>query len=245
MLMAPVCADTIPDFAHITNVKQKKTAFFDYMYPLVLVENKKILLERATLMSAAKSDLAAQKKICKKYSNKCDVVDAEKIKKLLRRVDVIPPSLALAQSANESAWGSSRFAKRANNYFGQWCYVSGCGIVPKQRHSESSHEVRKFDSPQDSVGSYIFNLNTSNAYRDLRKHREQLRNEKVNVTGSQLAEWLLKYSQRREQYVKEIKSMISKNKLEDIYDKKFWVEVNKYPQKTDWKLKIRDFLLNM
>ena len=147
-----------PDFSSIKDVKQKKAAFFDYLYPLILAENKKVLAERK-ILSASSSDTAELKKICKKYSKNCDSIDATKKKSLLKRVDFIPPSLALAQGANESAWGTSRFAVKANNYFGQWCFSKGCGLVPARREEGSKHEVRKFSNAQQSVGGYIFNLN--------------------------------------------------------------------------------------
>ncbi len=224
---AHIVASELPDFASIKDVKQKKAAFFDYMYPLILAENKKILLERAEIMKGGEST-ANKRKICEKYSNTCENIDAEKLQELLLLVDVIPPSLALAQGANESAWGTSRFAKKANNLYGQWCFKKGCGIVPTRRNAGTKHEVRKFSSPQGSVGSYIFNLNTSRVYDGLRKQRAELRSVGKNTDGHQLAAGLIKYSERREEYVKEIRSMISYNKLVKKYDEKFWVDINKF-----------------
>ncbi|MFT5665547.1 MAG: Bax protein [Gammaproteobacteria bacterium] len=213
----------IPEFASFTDVNQKKAAFFDYMYPLILAENKKILADRAIVKNGEAS--AQLTRICKKYSKNCDIIDAKKRKQLLSRVDVIPPSLAMAQGANESAWGTSRFAKKGRNYFGQWCYTKGCGIVPARREKGTNHEVRKFANVQQSVGAYIFNLNTGRVYQLIRKQRVEARKASVNPTGYDLAKGLIKYSQRREAYVKEIRSMISYNKLVKKYDKKFWVEL--------------------
>lgn len=224
LLALPLIAQSaIPDFASMKDVKQKKKAFFDYMYPLILAENKKVLVERSIVENNKSSSKLT--KICEKYSKKCENIDAAKRQDLLTRIDVIPPSLAMAQGANESAWGTSRFAKKGNNYFGQWCYKKGCGIVPAKRDKGTRHEVRKFSNPQQSIGAYIFNLNTGRVYSLIRKQRVAARAKSTNPTGYDLATGLVKYSQRGNAYVKEIRSMISYNKLVNKYDKKFWKEL--------------------
>jgi Bax protein len=224
MVALPVIAQSaIPDFGGITDVKQKKKAFFDYMYPLILAENKKVMADRAIVESNKTSTRLT--KICEKYSKNCANIDAKKRQDLLNRIDVIPPSLTMAQGANESAWGTSRFAKKANNFFGQWCYKKGCGVIPKKRDKGSKHEVRRFSNPQQSVGGYIFNLNTGRAYSLVRKLRAAARAKSINPTGYELARGLIEYSQRREAYVEEIRSMISYNKLVEKYDQKFWQEL--------------------
>ena len=164
-------------------------------------------------------------KICEKYSKECKNIDARKRQDLLKRINVIPPSLAMAQGANESAWGTSRFARKANNFFGQWCYKKGCGIVPARRDKGTKHEVRRFSNPQQSVGAYIFNLNTGRVYSLIRKLRVASQANSTNPSGYELAKGLIKYSQRREAYVKEIRSMISYNKLIKKYDQKFWKDL--------------------
>jgi Bax protein len=219
-----ITQSAIPDFGSIKNIEQKKKTFFNYMYPLILAENKKILAERAIVESSKKS--AQLTRICKKYSEKCTNIDPQKRKDLLKHIDVIPPSLAMAQSANESAWGTSRFAKKGNNFFGQWCYTKNCGIIPKNRIKGTKHEVQQFSSPQQSVGAYIFNLNTGPVYSLIRKQRVVARIKSINPTGYELAKGLIKYSQRREAYVKEIQGMISYNMLVKKYDQKFWKELN-------------------
>jgi Bax protein len=225
MVALPVIAQSaIPDFGSIKDVKQKKKAFFDYMYPLILAENKKVIAERAIVKSNKTS--AQLTKICEKYSKNCDTIDTKKRQDLLKRIDVIPPSLAMAQGANESAWGTSRFARKGSNFFGQWCYTKGCGIVPAKRDKGSKHEVKRFSSSQQSVGGYIFNLNTGRAYSLIRKLRAAARDKSTNPSGYELAKGLINYSQRREAYVKEIRSMISYNKLVKKYDQKFWQELN-------------------
>lgn len=161
-------------------------------------------------------------KVSAEYSLKPDDPASKKnVEKLLRSVDYVPPSLVLAQAANESAWGTSRFAKQANNFFGQWCFKKGCGIVPARRDVGSKHEVRKFASVQSSVRAYVKNINTGRAYSSLRGIRAKLRSKNAMLAGRDLAAGLVKYSARGEAYVKEIRSMIRTNKLRK-YDEKFW-----------------------
>jgi len=120
--------------------------------------------------------------------------------------------IVLAQSANESAWGQSRFAKEGNNFFGQWCYQKGCGIIPANRDKGSIHEVAKFSSVNKSVRSYIKNINTTRAYYPLRKIRRLNKTAGKKPDAIAQAGGLIKYSQRREKYVKEIRAMIRANK---------------------------------
>jgi len=232
-LLAPnVNAESIPDFASMKDVKQKKHAFFEYIYPMVEVANAAVLEKRKKLMQI-QGDLKAGDQltpgelefltaITKEYSLKAkDPATTQNVEKLLRAVDYVPPALALAQSANESAWGTSRFAKQANNFFGQWCFKKGCGIVPARRDEGSKHEVRKFTSTQGSVHAYVKNINTGRAYSSLRNVRAEARSNNAMLTGHDLAAGLVKYSARGQEYVKEIRSMIRTNKLKN-YDEKFW-----------------------
>ncbi len=222
----------VPDFAAMKDVKQKKRAFFAYMYPLIEQANKEILIKRSKIrqirlkMAAGNKltteELAFIRKVSDEYEIKSkDVISKKNVETLYKIVDYVPPSLALAQSANESAWGTSRFAKQANNFFGQWCFKKGCGIVPAQRSAGSKHEVRKFASTLDSVRSYLKNINISRAYSSLRNMRFNLRQKKSMLAGYSLAEGLIKYSSRGKAYVKEIRSMIRSNKLKK-FDEQFW-----------------------
>lgn len=226
ILVAFICigctdSDAVPpDFSAMNNVKQKKQAFFDYMYPLVNAGNQDILITRKKILSYRDEttlnadEVVFLRRVSTEYSiNRASNDEGIDFHELLKRVDYIPPSLALAQSANESAWGTSRFAIKANNFFGQWCFIEGCGVVPLQRSTGSSHEVRKFTSAQDSVRSYMKNLNSGHAYGLLRQIRLELRIHEKPVTGIALADGLIKYSSRGTEYVKEIKSMIKTNKL--------------------------------
>ena len=142
-----------------------------------------------------------------------DWQQAETWQRLLKRVDVVPPALALAQGANESGWGRSRFAREGHNYFGQWCFSPGCGIVPKARAEAARHEVARFASPAASVRAYLHNINTHAAYRRLRELRAQIRDRKTLLTGERLATGLGDYSARGMAYVEEIRRMIRQNRL--------------------------------
>jgi Bax protein len=222
-----------PDFMAFTDVKAKKQAFFDYMYYFIEKVNLEVLERRVTIdaileKSADKltqQDIAFVDEMSELYLKDHDSSDTLASAKILQEyIRVIPPSLALAQAANESAWGTSRFATDANNFFGQWCFKKGCGLIPSQRNSGQVHEVRKFESPEGSVRSYIRNLNTHYTYDELREIRDNLYDKNKPVTGIDLAEGLKGYSERGEEYVKELQSMIRFNKLTK-FDTEFWESV--------------------
>ncbi len=212
-----------PAFDSYSDVKQKKQAFFSYLYPMAVHSNQQILMLRKQIQSlAGKSQLTEQESnfiasLAETYKVDAEQPIAKQIEKLLIKVDILPPSLVLAQAANESSWGTSRFATQANNFFGQWCFRRGCGLVPESRDDEATHEVAKFKSVFDSVQSYMLNLNRHPAYKELRMIRRQLKQQKQKVTGSALAEGLESYSERGEDYVAEINQMIRFNKLEQLY----------------------------
>ena len=130
------------------------------------------------------------------------------MQELFTRVDIVPVQLAVVQAAKESSWGRSRYAVEVNNLFGQWCYKKGCGLVPKERSDGARHEVRKFNTVSDATRSYMHNLNSHQNYSDLRKLRQNLRARGQGIEGDDLVDGLLLYSERRQQYVDEIRSMI-------------------------------------
>ena len=157
--------DDLPDFSQYQDTTEKKAAFFSFLYPRIVLANSRILIERDYLDSlAAKETLTSKEYDWLAQQSERLRVDAEpgsdeQFALLRKRLDVIPPSLILAQAANESAWGTSRFATEGNNLFGQWCFSKGCGLVPLGRAEGASHEVAKFSSPYRSVRAYIQNLN--------------------------------------------------------------------------------------
>ncbi len=209
-----------PDFAAIQDVKERKAKFFAYLEPLASQVNAKVLEDRSRLLAIAESkgamswwDRRFVAQLADRYR-----VDPGDLDTLLRRVDVVPISLLLAQAANESNWGRSRFATKGKALFGQWCFKPGCGMVPKGRPEGQTYEVRAFDTYRDSIRAYVHNLNTGDAYLDLRLLREQERNRLAAPQGLKLASGLSSYSTRREEYVKEIQSMIRFNKLDRFDD---------------------------
>jgi len=201
------------DMSNLVDVKDKKKRFFNFMRPIVIEENNKVLKLREKLIAArkAKNNQSFVAKTAEDYSVEWKV-GKENWGKLLERVDAVALEVVLAQSANESAWGQSRFAKQGNNFFGQWCYKKGCGIVPKKRDKGTRHEVAKFSSVNRSIRSYIKNINTGRVYAPLRQIRKKNRSSGKKPDATAQAGGLIKYSQRREAYVKEIRSMIRFNR---------------------------------
>ena len=211
----------LPKFSEFSDVKEKKRAFFDFIRPHVEAENKKILQQRAKLEIARmmlQNDLSLEQKqskdivkILKTYGLPT-TLDTLTLAHALRRVDVIPKELALMQAANESAWGTSRFARIGLNFFGQWCYSKGCGMVPRRRNSGAAHEVAAFKSVRAAINSYFKNINTHSAYKDLRVIRENLRLEKKQIKATKLTQGLMSYSERGEAYIEELNTMINQNR---------------------------------
>ncbi|MFA0524721.1 glucosaminidase domain-containing protein [Vibrio sp. 10N.222.52.C3] len=220
-----------PDFAAIEDVNKKKDTFFSYLRPSINIENKRITKERAFLTKLSETglnnvdseDALYAKRLGKLYSLPVPSsgLDDAWLKEMLNRVNVLPEALVLTQAANESAWGTSRFATKANNYFGHWCYTKGCGLVPLQRNEGSSHEVATFSSSQESVHRYFMNLNRNRAYADLRVIRAKLDAQGddllTTATATELTNGLLKYSERGSDYVTDLQAMIRHN---EVYWKK-------------------------
>ena len=141
---------------------------------------------------------------------------SEDIDELLRRVDVIPVSLAIAQAAEESGWGTSRFAQTGNALFGQWTVASDIGIVPEDREDGMTHKIKAFDNLAQSVAAYMRNLNTHRAYREFRQKRQGQRQWGEALDGHALASTLLRYSQRGDKYVKSIRTIMNANGLREL-----------------------------
>lgn len=219
--MLPSLTDDVPDFAEYPAGPARKQAFFDYFLPIVEARNAELRALRARLVTlhAQGPDLARAeedrvREIASEFGLRAfDAADEQAWETLLRRVDVVPESLALAQAANESAWGTSRFALEGNNYFGQWCFEPGCGLVPRSRDADKSHEVAIYASPAESVERYVANLNRNGAFAPLREIRASLREGGEPVTGLALAGGLRRYSEPGEAYIDELRSMIRYNEL--------------------------------
>ena len=213
----------VPDFAAIPDIATRKREFFNYMLPMVRKANDKVRAERRQLLAIAQKlnagttidqselDLIGGLQLRYRAGKQPDLPGA--VEALLARVDVVPASLVLAQAANESGWGSSRFARQANNMFGVWCFRQGCGLKPLSRDEGLTHEVARYDSVQDSIEAYIHTINSHGAYAELRDIRAGSRRVAGLFTGHALAEGLQRYSERGDDYVKEIQLLIRANNL--------------------------------
>jgi len=224
VIEAPELPQSIPDFAAIQDVAEKKASFFEFLSPYIDSVNQQILAQRQRLITfrekinngstLTRNEMNYLSGLRVEYELENEVLNtANLVNRLLRRVDIIPSSLALAQAANESAWGTSRFAVEGNNFYGQWCYTEGCGIVPARRIAGANHEVKSFDSVFESVKAYIMNLNTFPNYQKLRDIRQQVRQGGRSIDGISLSEGLDTYSSRGDDYIFELQSMIYSNNL--------------------------------
>lgn len=219
----PAQARPIPDFGAIKDTATKKDAFFSYMSERLLTANAEVWQERLLVKglreSAAERPLTESEQqllsqLATYYRSEVpEVLTDDFFLQLLQRVDVVPISLALAQSANESGWGTSKFAREGRNFFGIWCYQPGCGIKPSRSAPGTIHEVQKFATTLDGVRFYIRMINTGSSYTRLRELRAAAREEQEKPTGAELAGGLIKYSERGEEYVTEIRAMIRQNRL--------------------------------
>ncbi len=224
----PLVLRNLPEnISDINSTSQRKSLFLQAMLPMVLLANDEITFERQKLaklkknfnlyQSLKESELLTLENLTRRYKVEFDPEHPNvMISKLELRIDIIPVDLALAQAANESAWGTSRFSRVANNLFGQWTFQQGQGIVPMGRPQGATYEVRKFETVYDSVRSYLNNLNTHTAYREFRKMRQLMRVKKQPLDGVSLAEGLLRYSTRGEEYVRELQLMIRNNRLKRL-----------------------------
>jgi len=213
----------MPNFEQFAAGSERKAEFFNFVRPLIESENERVWRDRERLIAIEADstpgffDRRWLKRIANDYGVKAaNPADATLIKSLLLRVDTVPLSLALAQSAKESGWGTSRFARDGNNLFGEWCFVRGCGLVPIARPEGRSHEVEVFRSPRHSVASYLNNINTHDSYLAFRTERAALRAANVTLSGVALAGKLSQYSERRDAYVEEIQQLIRINNLESL-----------------------------
>lgn len=201
-----------PDFEKITDVKERKKAFFDYLLPEVQRQNSEII----ELRNSIKSNTISKNKLIalKKYYRFKDDTNNEG---LLSSVDIVPASLVLAQAAYESDWGRSRFAKYYHNFFGLWCFKRGCGVVPLRRNKDATHEIARFSSLSKGMAYYMRSINRNSAYDTLRKIRKHKRDTQQPITGVGLAEGLENYAEIGYDYVETVQSIINYNKLEQ-YD---------------------------
>ena len=216
-LVKPVSLDLLPqEIIKIENIKKRKDLFIQIILPLVIKENNNIRLNRIKLFSILnKSKNTKQEKKWLKSKFKQYGVMNKDLSTLKIRMDEVPISIAIAQAAKETGWGTSRFAQEGNALFGQWTW-SGEGIKPAAADDESTHKVMKFKVLQASVKAYHRNLNTHSSYKDFRGARAELRDQKKELNSLILSEYLDKYAETGKEYVKILQQIIRQNKLTDF-----------------------------
>lgn len=224
-LSSPSPQTVFPDLSLAESVGQRKQIFLDFVQDYIEEQNRLITLDRVRLLSIDEalrsggalaeassewlSDLASRYE-----TTESDFENQQAwLNELLFRVDIVPASLVLAQAANESAWGTSRFVREGNNIFGQWCFQPGCGIVPQQRRPGATHEVRRFATLHDAMEAYFTNINTNNNYQFFRELRQTMKLQQRELDSLVLAFGLSRYSQRGRNYVDELQTIIVQNNL--------------------------------
>jgi Bax protein len=209
------------DWRGMVPADKRKQAFVILVLPLVLQANEHVYADRQRLLDfmaqrkkgrlPSADDLEWLERLAASYSTKAD-----DLKELALRVDVIPPSLAVAQAAIESGWGTSRFTTEGNALFGQWTMDESISMVPSDRDDGASHGIRSFPTLAESVASYFRNLNGHRAYDAFRKQRAAMRAKDKAMNGTVLATYLASYSERGPEYVEAIQKIIEANDLAPI-----------------------------
>ena len=213
----PIYLTKLPkDLKTLGDTKKKRELFIKIVLPLILDENEKITEDRKKLFKIlGKNFNTVGERVWLKRRFKEYKIDDQDLAKLKMRMDIIPVSIALAQAANESGWGTSRFALEGNALFGQWTW-SKKGISPKNKDPNKSHKVLQFQILKASVRAYKNNLNTHKAYQEFREARAQQRQNDEQLDGLLLAKYLKNYASIGEKYVKILESIIENNSLTDF-----------------------------
>ena len=220
-LVKPIALTLLPqEIKMIENSKKRKEFFIQIVLPLIIKENNNIKLDRKTLFTIInKSNNTNSEKNWLEKKYKQYGIKSKDLSTLKIRMDEIPVSLAIAQAAKETGWGTSRFAQEGNALFGQWTW-SGEGLKPKEAKEGESHKVMKFNILQASVRAYQRNLNTHSTYKDFRKARAKLRDANKPLDSMELSKYLNKYAETGNQYVEVLQKIIKQNNLQDFDDAK-------------------------
>tara|TARA_B100001057_G_scaffold43215_1_gene38645 strand:- start:15 stop:1097 length:1083 start_codon:yes stop_codon:yes gene_type:complete len=220
-LVKPVALTLLPaEIKMIENVKKRKEFFIQIVLPLILEENKKINLDRKSLFNIInKNNNSKLEKNWLEKKYKQYGIPSKDLSILKRRMDIVPVSLAIAQAAKETGWGTSRFAQQGNALFGQWTW-SGEGLKPKESDKNEGHKVMKFNVLQASVRAYQRNINTHSSYEDFRLARAKLRDLGKPLDSIILSGYLDKYAETGNEYVEVLQKIIKQNNLKDFDDAK-------------------------
>ena len=220
-LVKPVALTLLPEeIKMIENTQERKEFFIQIILPLVLQENNNIKLDRKRLFSIINksNNTKLEKKWLEKKYKQYGVVSKD-LSVLKIRMDEVPVSLAIAQAAKETGWGTSRFAQEGNALFGQWTW-SGEGLKPKEADVSKGHKVMKFNVLQASVRAYQRNLNTHKSYQNFRLARAELRDRGKPLDSIILSKFLKNYAETGEKYVDVLQKIINQNNLKDFDDSK-------------------------
>ena len=213
----PIRLSLLPnEMKSIESSGKRKSLFIKIILPLVLEENNRIIIDRKKLFSILNKNKNSKDEI--KWLNqkfKQYGVLNKDLATLKVRMDIIPVSLAIAQAAKETGWGTSRFAIEGNALFGQWTW-SGEGIKPAGADTDATYKVMKFNVLKASVRAYQRNLNTHSSYKKFRFVRAQLRDDNKELDSLKLAEYLDNYAQTGIEYTKVLKQIIQQNQLKDF-----------------------------
>ena len=220
-LVKPIALTLLPaEIKMIESVKKRKEFFIQIILPLILEENKNINLDRKRLFSIInKSNNSSTEKNWLEKKYKQYGIPSRDLSILKRRMDIVPVSLAIAQAAKETGWGTSRFAQQGNALFGQWTW-SGEGLKPKDAEKSQGHKVMKFNVLQASVRAYQRNINTHSSYENFRSARAELRDLGKPLDSMILSVYLDKYAETGNEYVKVLQKIIQQNNLKDFDDAK-------------------------
>ena len=217
----PIRLSLLPnEIKQIESSKKRKSLFIQIILPLILEENNLILIDRKRLFSILNKNKNSKKEInwLNRKFKQYGVLNKD-IPTLKVRMDIVPVSLAIAQAAKETGWGTSRFALEGNALFGQWTW-SGDGIKPAGAESDTKHKVMKFKVLKASVRAYQRNLNTHSSYKNFRQLRAQLRDDSEKLDSLLLADQLDNYAETGKEYTKILKQIINQNSLKDFDDVK-------------------------
>ena len=216
-LVKPIYFTQFPkDLDEITSIKLKKETFIKIVLPLVVAENQKILDDRRKFKLISKKKMTNEKeKLWLRQKFKEYKVTNGSVSELDKRMDIIPISIAIAQAAKESGWGTSRFALEGNAIFGQWTW-NGSGIAPLDRSKTQNHKVLRFPILRASVKAYKNNLNTHKSYKEFRDKRNKLRSKSKSIEGIKLIHTLESYAQTGSEYTKVLAQMMEQNSLEEF-----------------------------
>jgi Bax protein len=225
------------EFYNIKDKELAKAYFLEHLYELIEQENIAILKEREFVINVLNNKFLELQKDTEllaklvEIKQKYNIQNIYSLEEYLKKIDVIPPSLALAQAAVESAWGKSRFVKEANNIFGHWTYDRNSGLIPKNRDLGKKHLIKIFPSLRESVQAYMLNLNRNKAYKEFQEQRYIANLNSLKIDGLELSKTMNNYSGIAQKYLNILESVILSNSLEEFDNRFFSISSNDETQK--------------